>query len=345
MKSYKVSEYINKALFDDKIGYYKTKNPIGKNSDFITSPEISQVFGEILAAYLLQFVTDKNTKYSLVEMGAGRAMLFYDILLTFEKIANKNKDIADLLKNVDFNIIEINPVLQEVQKKKLSNFKVNFYNNFDEFSKNSKLKKILFLSNELFDCFAIDQYIYTEIGWRERIIIEDENEKRHFSMASFDQKKSDFIKNEVGDNLIAFGSIFEYSSSAREFMRSLCKVIDSKGCLAINIDYGYFERKYINSLQGVKNHKSCDILKNMGNIDITSHVDFSSLDKISHEFSLNSLFVSQREFLISLGIEQRRSKLVKNNPKIAKDLNLAIDRLINYDQMGELFKFHIIWKK
>ena len=173
----KVSQFIEQALFDEKNGYYKTKNPIGEESDFITAPEVSQVFGELLAAYILQTILSYQGKISLVEMGAGRGVLFYDILLTFQKMAKNNSQIADLIGNIDYNIIEINPVLRDIQQKKLSDFKVNFYENFDSFEKNCLDQKIIFISNELFDCFAIDQYVLCENGWRERVIVEKENKR------------------------------------------------------------------------------------------------------------------------------------------------------------------------
>jgi SAM-dependent MidA family methyltransferase len=109
----KISTLIEKSLFDDKNGYYKTKNPIGKNADFITSPEILQIFGELLAVYLLHVSANSKNKISLVEMGAGKGTWFADILQTINKLAQKNNPQAlDFLSKAQFHIIEINPVLQ-----------------------------------------------------------------------------------------------------------------------------------------------------------------------------------------------------------------------------------------
>lgn len=337
----KISEFITKALFDEKDGYYKKKNPIGAKSDFITSPEISQVFGELLAGYILHNCLNYEGKISLVEMGAGRGVLFYDILSTFKKLAQKNEQIANLLSRMDFNIIEINPVLQNIQKEKLKDFKVNFYENLFDFSK-GKETKIVFISNELFDCFAIDQYVLCEEGWRERIILE--GEKRTFGLAPFTKEINDFVKSKIGNILLPLGAVYEYSKSGEEFMTSLCNILKCNGQIAINIDYGYIKNLFVNTLQAVKNHKKWDVLKDPSEADITSHVNFNALDAISKDHGLNSSLVTQREFLLGLGIENRRQSLLKNSPNNSKDINLAIDRLINCDEMGDLFKVHIIWK-
>lgn len=339
----KISEFVEKALFDEDNGYYKTKNPIGGSSDFITSPEVSQVFGELLAAYILHAISGYKGEISFVEMGAGRGVLFYDILYTFQKLAKKDNEIDLLLKNINFNIIEINPVLRKVQKEKLDDFGVNFYENFDKFEKENSDRKIIFISNELFDCFAVDQYILSEGGWRERVIVND-GKNRCFSLAPFNKKINEFVKTQIGNVWVPLGGVYEYSKSAREFMQKLCNILKCRGGLAINIDYGYNKNLFVNSLQALKNHKKCDVLEDPGNVDITAHVDFEALDKIAFNYGLNRSFVSQKEFLLALGIENRRKILLEKNQEKEKEINLAVDRLIKSDEMGDLFKVHILWK-
>jgi len=327
------------ALFKEKSGYYRTKNPIGKDSDFITAPEISQVFGELLAAYILEIASHKNCEISLVEMGAGKGTLFLDILNSIQKLADKNISQAiNFINNSEFHIIEINEVLQKIQQENLSKFKITWHNNFAEFlSKNSKQKEIFFISNELFDCFPIDQFVFTEIGWRERII---QNNK--FTLAPFKQENHNFIEQEI-DCLAPIGGVFEYSKAAREFIKDLCEAIESQGGVAINIDYGYIKNEFLNTLQAVKNHKKVDVLQE-GGADITALVDFSALEKIVKNYNLQSSIISQSHFLKSLGIEERRQSLLAKNVDKEQEINLAIDRLISADQMGELFKCLIIWR-
>lgn len=320
---------MREALFDEERGYYRTKNPIGKDSDFITAPEISQTFGELIALYLLQISANKKNKISLVEMGAGKGTLFFDILTTIKKLADKkNPQAVDFLERTTFHIIEIGEVLKKIQQEKLQNFSVKWHKNFSDFLKEAE--EIYFVSNELFDCFPIDQFIKTDIGWCERLV-----EEKRFITANFNPEINQFVEKLVDKNA-PFGAVFEYSEDAQKFMTQLCEALKTNGGIAINFDYGFVKNEYANTLQALKNHQKVNVLKNPGTVDITALVDFSVLDKITKKFNLNSSLITQREFLMSLGIEERRKNL--------KNENSAIDRLIAPDQMGELFKCHIIWK-
>ncbi len=326
------------ALFHEKEGYYRTKNPLGKDADFITAPEISPVFGELIASYLLHIIAEKKCQISLVEMGAGRGLMMRDILNLIKKLADKKIPQAlDFLSRTDFHIIEINEVLKKVQQENLQDFSVIWHKNFAEFL--PKNREIIFISNELFDCFPIDQFVQTEIGWCERIVVGN-----NFTLADFDKKTHQFVENEVCQ-LAPIGAVFEYSLEARNFMKELCEALITNGGMAINFDYGYFKNDFSNTLQSLKNHKKTHVLDNVGNQDITARVDFAALDKIAKNYGLNSSLITQREFLISLGIEERRQNLLKQNPQFADKINSSIDRLIDENQMGELFKCHIIWKE
>lgn len=327
----KISHFMHKALFDKDSGYYRTKNPIGKDSDFITAPEISQVFGELIAAYLLQIFSLQKSKVSLVEMGAGRGVLFCDILQTIKKLSERNNTLAlEFLGSVELHIIEINEVLKKVQQEKLSEFEIKWHEGLEDFLRGNS-SKIFFISNELLDCFPIDQFVKTDIGWCERLI-----ESGRFITKGFNPEINDSVQKLIGNNA-PFGAVFEYSESARSFMTQLCLALEKHGGIAINFDYGYEKTEFANTFQAAKDNQKVDPLKNPGEVDITAHVDFGALDKIAKNFSLKTSLITQREFLVALGIEERRKKL----PEQA----LAIDRLIAKDQMGELFKTHIIWRE
>ena len=328
----KISKFMEEALFDDSKGYYKTTNPLGEKSDFITAPEISPVFGQLIAAYLLQITTEKQNKISLVEMGAGRGLMMRDILQIITKLAAKKiPQAVSFLEKTEFHIVEINPVLQKIQQKNLQDFKIKWHQKLPNFS-----NEILFISNELFDCFAIDQYVFTEIGWRERII-----KDQKFTLANFDRKIHQFIEEKAG-KFAPLGGVFEFSQTAQDFMNQLSKQIKNNGGIAINFDYGYLKNDFANTLQALKEHKKVDIFTK--NCDLTAHVNFAALDQIAKRHQLNSSLITQKEFLTSLEIEERRKNMLIQNPKSADKINAAIDRLIKDDQMGQLFKCHIIWK-
>jgi NADH dehydrogenase [ubiquinone] 1 alpha subcomplex assembly factor 7 len=356
-KSFKISQIINKALFDKEFGYYRTRNPLGSNGDFITSPEISQIFGEVIAGYLLQFFADNRNKFSLVEMGAGRGFLFRDILQTIFNLSKKGNSLAiNFLDNASFHIIEINPVLQKIQRQNLDKFFGHFpiiwSENFNDFlTKNYQINsKLFFISNELLDCFAIDQFVKTDIGWCERLVaVDDANllSNPRYVLANFDSEVNQFIIDKISpiaSSKARIGAVFEYSASLEKFYIELCKVIKSNGGIVLNCDYGYCGYDFANTLQAVKNHQKISFLQAFKNADITAQVDFFALDKISQSFNLNSLIITQRQFLLDLGGLERMKILCKKNPiqatKIAKDF----ERLTSLVEMGELFKFHIIWQ-
>lgn len=335
---------MSEALFNPSSGYYRTKNPIGKNSDFITAPEISQVFGELLGAYFLQIASTKKSKIAFVEMGAGKGTLFKDAIGAIKKLAeNNNIHAIEFIKRSTFHIIEINEVLREVQQENLAEFSIIWHENFSQFISKSQDQEIFFISNELFDCFPIDQYVQTEIGWRERVVISKSAESRQFALTGFDKKTHNFIEQQVS-TITPMGAVFEYSAEAISFMSQLCEALNKQGGIAINIDYGYIKNEFVNSLQAIKNHKKCDVLETPGEADITALVDFSSLQKIADNQDLQSSLITQSCFLEGLGIEERRQVLLRNNPQKSLEINSAIDRLIDSDQMGDLFKCLIVWK-
>ncbi len=334
----KISEFVNKALFDEKTGYYITKNPFGNDGDFVTAPEISSIFGEMLAVYLLQICAAQEDNFTLVEMGAGRGLMMYDILSSIKKLADKqNPEALNFLAKVQINIIEIGEKLKEIQQQNLKDFQITWHKNFSEFLEKTA-GKIFFISNELFDCFAIDQYVFGEAGWRERVI-----EGQKFVLAPFDERAHNFVESELNPLVEKyFGYVYEVNFAARDFMKTLCEALKNRGGVAINIDYGYYETQFANTLQALKSHKMVTIFTE--NCDITAQVDFGALDKIAKNFNLNSSFITQREFLISLGIKEREEMAALQNPQMRENIASAVARLIEEKQMGKLFKCHIIWK-
>jgi NADH dehydrogenase [ubiquinone] 1 alpha subcomplex assembly factor 7 len=338
----KLSHFISHALFDSTSGYYRTKNPIGKNSDFITAPEITQVFGELVAAYLVQVFGEKKKPFSVVEMGAGKGTWFKDILDSVQKLFEKKiPQAVDFKEFATFHIIEIGEVLKKIQQENLAAFPISWYENFEQFLSSQK-GEICFISNELFDCFAIDQYVKTDIGWCERLV-----DSGKFITAKFDPEIHQFVEKELGfkdSGEAPFGAIFEYSKTAKIFMAQLSNAIKQRGGMAIIIDYGYIKNEFANTLQAIKNHQKVNVLENPGEADLTALVNFQMLQQIATAYELNSSLISQREFLLGLGIEERRKNLIAINPEKKSEINSAIDRLIDSGQMGELFKCLILWK-
>lgn len=351
---FKISQIINRALFDEAKGYYKTKNPIGKNNDFITAPEISSIFAEVIASYLLYHFANKKNRFSLVEMGAGTSALFSNILHSIKQLAQKKHQVSiDFINLGSFHIIEINPVLKKLQQQNLQKFigefKIKWHENFSQFLSN-KDGEIYFVSNELFDCFAIDQYQKTQVGWQEKMVEVDDCKNLsnpRLLLANYDQKINDFVEQQIAKNLAnqaSINAIFEYSQDARNFFSELSQAIKTHHGIAINCDYGYDQYIFANSLQAIKNHQKVDFIDCFYEADITAHVDFLALDKIAKNFKLESSLITQRQFLLELGAEARKNQLCLLQPSEANKIQQAFDRLVSNEQMGNLFKFHIIWQ-
>jgi SAM-dependent MidA family methyltransferase len=280
-------------------------------------------------------------------MGAGRGTLLRDIILTLQKLSTKSGAACHFLNKASFNIIEISDNLQKIQGKTLQNVgvKINWYKNFEDFSITEK--RICFVANELFDCFPIHQFIKIKQGWSERVI-QLKNDELEFSTERFSQKKSDFIQKLADENeleSVDVDDVFEYSSLAEKFMQKLARGIEKNGGVALIIDYGYFKNPKKNTLQAVRKHKYFNVLKDVGDVDISALVDFPFLEKISRNYSLKSDLTTQREFFINLGIEKRKEILLRNkHQKECDEIASGINRIISKNGMGELFKCFSIWK-
>ncbi len=327
-----VSQFVQLCLYGDD-GYYIKNNAIGKKNDFITSPEISQMFGEILAIFLINY-WNKNIKkeFNLIELGPGTGALIVDILRT----ANVNKDFLNALNLI---LIEKNETLIIKQKIKLTNenfYKVDWIQDLDIKTKN--IPAIIF-SNEFFDCFPVRQF-YRKNKWYEKYIKYNET-----------QKIFNFIPEEVNNlkllnKLEKFNDVgvAEISDSRKKYFELVCKYIKKNSGICITIDYGYKDPIKNLSLQTIYNHKKTHLFENLGNQDITAHVNFDELINIAYKCKLKiELFSNQRDFLIGYGLKKRKEELQKNqNEKIFNKLELEYERLTDQSQMGTIFKVLVI---
>lgn len=348
-----IADFINFLLFNKQNGYYITKNPIGnsKNGDFITAPEISGLFGEILAVYLLNLFSFQQEPVVLVEMGAGQGTLMFDVLKTIKKLAKTNEVAKKFWQTCQVAIVEISPALTMVQQQKLAEFDISWYIDFTSFLANYQ-QKIFFFSNELFDCFAINQYIKTKHGWQLKMVafegkLENHNfDNLQFLLADFCPKNHSFVCQMLGQEIAdsaPINAIFEYAPTANIFANELATAIKTQGGVAINIDYGYTNYEFNNTLQVLKNHQKQDFLTSCKNADITALVDFVLLQKIAKQHNLQCSLVTQGEFLQQLGMITRAEILQKNHPQKAKQISIDVARLTDFSQMGSLFKVLIWW--
>jgi len=311
--------------------YYGSRQPFGKGGDFITAPEISQVFGELIGVFIAYQWINMGTPSSvaLVEMGPGRGVLMKDLLRGTRRVKGFHEAI-------DIHMVENSLQLQQVQKETLEGMhgNIKWHDNINTIPR----KKSFFVANEFFDALPINQYVKTKEGWCENLIFLDKNEKLRFGLSPVCGFSDEFNKKHP---FVKEGDVLEVSQSSLAIVKDIAKRIKEFGGAGVFIDYGYDYYGYKDTLQGMKNHKFHDVLKNIGEADITAHVDFVALSEAVKEQGIDDCsIVTQREFLMSLGIEKRREILVAGaaNKKQAKRVSDCVERLIDVKNMGSLFK-------
>ena len=331
-KKIDVSQFIEFSLYGDD-GYYIKNDAIGRKNDFITSPEISQMFGEMLAAFLINY-WNKNikTEFNLIELGPGTGTLIVDILRT----ANKNKKFVN---EINLTLIEKNKNLIIKQKNNLSNLNFHPVSWAKDINIKEHNRPAIIYSNEFFDCFPIRQF-YRKNKWYEKYIKYNETEK----IFNFTSEEVDNI--ELLNKLVKFNdvNVAEISDTRKKYFELVCKYIKKNSGISITIDYGYKDPPKNFSLQTIYNHKRTHLFDNLGNQDITAHVNFDELMNIAYKHKLKiDLFCNQKDFLNDLGLKKRKEELQKNqNEKIFNKLELEYERLTDQSQMGTIFKVLVI---
>ena len=331
-KNFRLDKFIEMVLFGNN-GYYLRKKPIGRKFDFVTSPEISQMFGEIIGVYLVYNWKEKiNSKFNLIELGPGNGTLFKDIERTAKILPN-------FFENANVNLIEINKELRKIQEKNLNYFKQSKIRWSKALNFTSKLPSIIY-SNEFFDCFPVRQFLNNNNNWFERYVKFNENENKYYSI------NKRVISKKILDYLNKYKrqKIYEVSFSRNKYFEQICKYLKKNRGICILIDYGYNKKLESFTLQAIYNHKKTSIFENIGQQDISSHVNFNELIEIAKQNKLKiNEFVSQRDFLIKYGILERKKKLLSKNSTLKKNIiDEEVDRLINVDRMGNLFKCLVV---
>ena len=327
--------FIDKALYDKKNGYYMHKNPFGKNGDFITAPNISILFSEMIAIWCIAFWENLGypKKINIIELGAGNGEMMYQMIKVFERF--KNFKISS-----NYFILEKSHFLKKIQKKKLHSYKVTWLNSF------AKLKNgpNIFLANEFFDSLPIKQFIKKNNKWFEKKIKKHKANKFELVDTMADIKS---LEKKIGINLSNNQKIIEFSPLTYNYINIISKKINAlQGGLLI-IDYGYLEKKMKNSLQSVYKHNFNSFLDNFSKSDITYNINFFLLKKIVKKLNLKVAgFANQKSFLTKLGILHRAEILAKKVEFSKKaDIYYRLKRLIDKNFMGELFKVMFITKK
>lgn len=300
--------------------YYGTRDPLGARGDFTTAPEISQMFGELIGLWLADMWERAGKPAArYVELGPGRGTLAADALRAMAK--------AGFTPPVD--LVENSPVLRAAQAEAVPNAEFHL-----DLIGLDDAAPLLVVANEFFDALPIRQLIATGEGWRERLVAcQDTLFLPIAGDRSFDMIiPKDLLHADAG-------SVLETSPASVAILRGLAARLLEQGGAALIIDYGYEGPAIGDTLQAVKGHEYANPFDTPGEADLTAHVDFATLKEAAEaEGLLVHGPVTQGAFLSALGIDARTAALAAASPERAEQLALDRDRLVDPEQMGDLFK-------
>ena len=319
-----LEEFMQISLHDKDFGYYKSSKPIGSQGDFITSPEVSQLYGEMVGLWLSQIIVTNNiVKFNLIELGPGNGTLMTDIMRVIKKVLKDPPSIKIhfLEKNIHF-----------IKKLKKQFVNITFHSDIktipDEFS--------IYIANEFFDALPITQLKKIKDKLTNLVIKKDSNGKLQKEFMEYEGaiKNQDLLDIDLKD-----GDIYEYSKQLNNIIQIIADKLKQFGGFIYFADYGYTKLNYKSTLSSMKNNKVTNFLDNIGKQDLTAHVNFQNINKILIDYGFdNSKIVKQSKFLKEIGIELRAEKLIETNPQKEKEILSGLNRLIGLDEMGSLFK-------
>jgi len=327
-----IGEYMALCLFDPEHGYYTTNDPLGAGGDFITAPEISQMFGELIGVWMAAVWKQMGSPESvrLIELGPGRGTMMKDALRALKVMPGFNEAIS-------LHLVEINPLLMSQQQRTLEHVTLPI-------AWHSALSEVpdgpsIIVANEFFDALPVNQAVKREDGWHTRCVGIGAENQLAFAIAPEPIPQFDSVLPPALHDVPA-DSIFEWrdDKSAMDLGR---RVADNGGA-ALVIDYGHSVSVVGDTLQAVGRHAYFDVLTAPGTIDITALVDFEALANAVEAMGAEAYGpIVQARLLRRLGIETRAEALkTKASHATANDIDLALARLIGAGRsgMGMLFK-------
>ncbi len=328
----KISTFMDLCLFHPTQGYYKKSLPLGKGGDFITAPEISQLFGEMIGLFFVDLWEKRACPpaFNFIEFGPGNGTLLRDIMRVFQKFS--------LLTKAHFFLLEVNPILCQKQQETCGSFSTpcQWFDELTPLLNALPPFPTFFIGNEFLDVFPIDQYTFKEEHWWERRITFASG---HFKIEDTLLSRED-LKNIPFPKNPSPSLVFETSPAQEHFFCSLLDGLKQFSFSGLFIDYGYEEGSG-DSLQGLFQHKFSNIFDHVGDQDLTAHINFKRLKDLLNN---NAPHVKsqgpfpQGLFLKNLGIDIRARILIESNPNLKKSFEADLLRLTDPSQMGTLFK-------
>ncbi len=325
-----VGRFMDLALNHPTCGYYRKRDPLGAQGDFVTAPELSQAFGEVIGAWLAQAWRDLGAPapFHLVELGPGRGTLLADSLRATRRVPGFHRSLR-------LHLVETSEALRAAQSARLARFAVSWHDQFGAVPPGP----ILLVANEFFDALPTHQLVATARGWVERAVDLDTAGRLVFRL---DQRRA-----ALGASLPEGtpGTVTEVSPARSELARAIARRIADDGGVALIIDYGaWAEGPTGDTLQATSRHAPCGPLAAPGTADLTTHVDFRALAEAAAGAGAAVYGpIPQGTFLATLGVHLRTAKLLERaTPDQRRALRAALFRLTDPGAMGELFKVLVL---
>lgn len=325
-----ISDYMELCLGQPHHGYYMTRDPLGNSGDFITAPEVSQMFGELIGLWCADTwrSMDSPNPLRLVEMGPGRGTLMSDALSAANKVMPKFAGAAEI------HLIEMSPVLRDVQRVALSHSRPKWHETLAQVP----VGKMLLVANEFFDALPIRQIERIRTGWAERVVTLDKHGELLVAVGSTLSEGEDLPAGAEAN--APEGTVAEECPMGQALASEIGRRVSQHGGAALIMDYGTRWSAPGDSLQAVKAHHSIDPFTEPGAADLTAHVDFAALARAARDSGAQVLGpVDQGKFLLSMGIETRAATLARGaTPDRVRAIRTDLHRLVAPNQMGTLFQ-------
>lgn len=314
-----VAEYMGACLYDPEDGYYATRPAIGgANADFLTAPEASQMFGELIGLWCAhEWDVLGKPAFNLIELGPGRGVLMQDALRATQRLEGFH-DAANIV------LVETSAPLRDEQADRIPD--AEWALRLDDAPPGPSL----IIGNEFLDCMPIRQFIAGEEGWHEKLVGLDEADQLVLGLSA---------AIPAPDSEDEPGTVREIAPALEALIYEIERRLHEAPARVLLIDYGYVRPEGADTLQALKNHKKVDPIETPGEADLTAHVDFARVAQLAEQAGLAVHGpITQAQFLRGLGIEVRHDTLAQANPAHAERLKRELNRLIGADQMGALFK-------
>lgn len=316
-----VAEYMSLCLLHPTLGYYTNREPFGAAGDFVTAPDISQMFGEMLGLCLAQGWRDQGqpVPFSLVELGPGRGTLMSDLLRAAQQVPG-------FAEAAQIHLVEASDRLRAIQRNALEDVCVQFVADPGELPQQS----VFFVANEFFDALPVRQFQCGDSGWHERHI---GAEAETLVMGLGPETAPPILDKRENTRP---GEVVEIRPQAGPVITELTTRIETHGGIGLVIDYGDW-RSRGDTFQAVRGHETVSPLEDPGHADLTAHVDFEAIAAAAA--CAHSRLAPQGVFLERLGITARAEALARRLDGEALRQHIsAHQRLTHPDEMGNLFK-------